>query len=191
MAIAAREPFSRIQKLNEFFIIFAIVQGILGLIQSRWSQRTVRNYLFSRLAPSSPKTRSSSFRTKAQWTTAKMMAATYYLLSVLMAICCPAFFVSNLVVQEILLFNYPISEPYTSVGQWSSWASLGLAVMAAVIDKFHGPVLDLIKSVFVRVFAKQKSTAAASPSVSFKQVACSHCRLSFSGRAARRLRWGG
>ncbi|KAL9599314.1 MAG: hypothetical protein Q9219_003941 [cf. Caloplaca sp. 3 TL-2023] len=188
LEIAAREPFSRIQKLNEFFIIFVLVQGVLGLLQSHWSQRNVRNSLFTRLAPGENVQPSTS--TGAQFMSAKVFAAAFYLFSVIMAICCPAFFVINLVIQETLLFNYPISEPYSSVGQWSSWTSLGLAVAAAFIDKFHRPAVDLFKKSLHRVFTKQSTSATAATSpVTPKPLVCAHCRLWFSGRLIKRLVW--
>ena len=160
MKIIATEPFERVKKLNEFYVIFVAIQGFLGLLQAystEGTQEKIRNWIFHLIKPTAATAnqRQPSIHRMRQ-RLAKWVAATFYLVSVFMAICCPIFFISNIVVQEILLIQYPVSEPIWSIGQWSAYSALGLAVIAAIIDKFNTPMWNVIALCVNRLTSKTK-----------------------------------
>ncbi|KAI9802087.1 MAG: hypothetical protein M1833_002008 [Piccolia ochrophora] len=154
MEITGTVPFNRIVDFNQFCMIFVTVQGILGLIQCRMSQRAVRNSIFRFLSPKNREGRPLSTTSKFRPFAAKWIALITYVFAIVMAVVSPAIFIINLIIHEILLTVIPVADPEHSVGQWSSWVSLGLAVVAAVISEYHNDMVDTVRLLVNKVTSK-------------------------------------
>lgn len=179
----------RTRYINSLALILVIFQGILGSVESRWTQAEVRNWIFRKLTRSKWHDRlykasgeglrlskNASSSTKVYWAVTtffttpflairdwfdrssqrrpwlkhfyhwyvqlfkdlqfvigKWMSAAVYLFSVFMAIACPMLFISSIVINEIYVRFYPVSEQNDAVGQWGPWVSAVFIMIAAVI----------------------------------------------------------
>ncbi|KAI9818661.1 MAG: hypothetical protein M1826_001342 [Phylliscum demangeonii] len=136
---------------NLLAMIFIVGRGLLALLDSRWSQRQVRAYLFRRLAGRRPEASDNdnkpSVLRRVRRQTARWLAAGFYLLSGASAVGCLAIFVINILLVESLLAAFPEAEPKRSIDQWAPWVGLALVTLAAVIKRCHAPVADLVRSV--------------------------------------------
>lgn len=68
---------------------------------------------------------------------AKYWALLIYAWAILITLICPPLFIINVVANELSLAQLLESEPPTTIGQWSSWASTGLVLFAALVGKYH------------------------------------------------------
>ena len=75
---------------------------------------------------------------------AKWISASVYLFSVFMAIACPMLFISSVVINEIYVRFYPVSEQNDAVGQWGPWISAVFILVAAVIIKVNSAFWHVI-----------------------------------------------
>ena len=132
-------------------MIFVIIQGLLAIIQSQWSQQRVRNFIFRFLAVKDPYRLHTSFLRRARQKLAKWTAAGFYLLAIFSAVSCAAIFFINLVINELVLHVLPVSEPPQAIGQWAPWATFGFVVIAALIKKYHSTVWNLAMAVLRRI----------------------------------------
>ncbi|KAG8528893.1 uncharacterized protein KY384_006582 [Bacidia gigantensis] len=74
--------------------------------------------------------------------TARVVAFLSYIISVLMVIICPPFFVILVFLHEWGGYiEIPDAEMPKAVGQWSPWAVAGQAICAALIGKYHDKVM--------------------------------------------------
>lgn len=101
---------------NIILLAFIGAQGVLGLVEIKYSQRRVRSWMFRHIAGLSPRSRRPA---KARLLTAKWVAAGFYVFAVLIAAMCPLIFVSNIIVNEIISWGYPYGETYDAIGQVS------------------------------------------------------------------------
>ncbi len=153
-------PLRRLSTFDEFVLAFIVVQGLLGLIESQFTQAEVRNLVFRALYAEprdfiillfdgqrqdrwlkklgmqnpSPKT---SRRWKFQYQAARLIAATFFATAIAFAIVCPAVFVTSVVTNEFYLTYYPLSEHSDAVGAWSIWVGAAFVIIAACIAQYH------------------------------------------------------
>jgi hypothetical protein len=155
-------PLQNLYKFDEFVLAIIVAQGILGLIESQFSQAEVRNLVFRVLyaeprdfiillfegerqekllkklgmqnASSKPKT---SLRWKLQFQFARLVAAAFFVFAMFFAVLAIAVFVTNVVTQEIYLGFWPVSEHSDAVGAWSMWVGAAFILIAAVIVRYH------------------------------------------------------
>jgi hypothetical protein len=73
----------------------------------------------------------------SQFVIGKWTSALVYVFSVFMAIACPMLFISSVVMNEIYVRFYPVSEQNDAVGQWGSWISALFVIIAAVIVRVN------------------------------------------------------
>jgi hypothetical protein len=133
---------------------FALIQGILAILQGRKTQSRVRNKIFNFLNADFRTVRSIFYKGKAKkqllsnrheseennkgiYKTcrrglAKTIAIAYYAITALGMIVYPATLVATIVLNEILLGIVPASEHSTSLGAWSPWAAAGLIILASI-----------------------------------------------------------
>ena len=105
--------------INLIVLIFIGAQGILGLIEIQYSQADVRNWLFRRLTNQTPLSKRETFTAKSSYYFAKGVAAGVYMFAIVVAVICPLIFVSCIVVNEIITWEYPSDEHYDAIGQVS------------------------------------------------------------------------
>ncbi|KAI9797217.1 MAG: hypothetical protein M1833_005626 [Piccolia ochrophora] len=192
----------RTKLINTLALILVIFQGLLGLVESRWTQAEVRNWIFRKLSSSKWHDRffqkleeknaeelpeGASAITRIYWAVtifcgvpflkvrtwfrrtcerrprigraqkgvkmylkrslffaAKWTAAAVYLFSVFMAVACPMLFISSVVMNEIYVRFYPVSEQNDAVGQWGSWVAAAFVILAAVIAKLNNQFWHIV-----------------------------------------------
>lgn len=103
--------------INALFIGFIILQGLLGLIQTNFTQAEFRNNLFLLLGGQKPYVERSNTRSKARYHAARCIALSFFAGSTTVALIAPAIFISSLIINEIVAFGYPVGESSDAVGQ--------------------------------------------------------------------------
>ena len=68
--------------------------------------------------------------------TGAILAVVLYICAVVTMVLVPPVFILNIVSGELYLTAYPESDPLYGVGQWSPWASIALALLAAVLNRY-------------------------------------------------------
>ena len=156
----AAAAFNGVTKFNYFVIIFIVGYGLLGLLQSQLTQTEVRNLIFrvlymeprdfvilvfrgqrernilKRFGMEQPSVK-RSFRWRCQWHFARLMAAAWFIIAIVAAGLCPAVLVMTVVTNEINVGYYPVSEHSNAVGAWGTWTSVGFAILAGIISRYH------------------------------------------------------
>jgi hypothetical protein len=155
-------PLQNLYRFDEFVLAVIVAQGILGLIESQFSQAEVRNLVFRVLyaeprdfiillfegerqekllkklgmqnASQKPMT---SLRWKLQFHFARLVAAAFFVFAVFFAVLALAVFVTNVITQEIYLTFWPVSERSDAVGAWSIWVGAAFVIIAAIIVRYH------------------------------------------------------
>jgi hypothetical protein len=156
------QPLQNLEKFNEFVLAVIVVQGILGLIESQFTQAEVRNLVFRVLyaeprdfiillfegqrqekllkklgmqkASTKPNT---SFRWKLQFQIARLVAAAFFVFAIFFAVLALAVFVTTVITNEIYLTMWPVSERSDAVGAWSIWVGAAFVLSAAIIARYH------------------------------------------------------
>ena len=105
--------------LTALFLCIITVHGIIGLLEIRFTQAQIRNKIFLLLGGKSPYHSRRGFGPKARYYFAKVIALYPFLSAVMVAIVSPAIFVSSVIVNEIITWDYLISERTDAVGQVS------------------------------------------------------------------------
>jgi hypothetical protein len=155
-------PLQNLYKFDEFVLATIVWQGILGLIESQFSQAEVRNLVFRVLyaeprdciillfegkrqekllkmfgmqnASQKPMT---SLRWRLQFHFARLVAAAFFVFAVFFAVLALAVFVTNVITQELYLTFWPVSEHSDAVGAWSIWVGAAFVLIAAFIVRYH------------------------------------------------------
>lgn len=155
-------PLQNLDSFNKFVLVFIVVQGILGLLESQFTQAQVRNLVFRVLyaeprdfiillfegerqekllkklgmqnASTKPQT---SLRWRLQFQIARLIAAAFFIFALFFAILAIAVFVTNVVTNEINVASWPVSEYSDAVGAWSIWVSAALVLIAAILVRYH------------------------------------------------------
>ena len=149
-------------------MFISIVYGIMGLLQSQFTQTQMRNLVF-RLLNAHPRTilsllrllvtrerkrflststlkrkNKSSLPRKVQFMVAKYIAATMFTLALLVVALCPLLLVVTIIDNEIFLSWFPVSEHHDAVGAWGNVAAALLVLIVAVILQYQEPLVELI-----------------------------------------------
>ena len=151
----------KISALNALFLCFITVQGIIGLLEIRFTQAEIRSKIFLLLGGRSSYDRRRGLASRARFHFAKLTALSLYLCAVMVAIVSPAIFISSVIVNEINTWDYPSSERNDAVGQvsrpqhlymdnksdsfqWSPWVGATFVLVAEAVQKFHQSVWRLL-----------------------------------------------
>ncbi|RDL29901.1 uncharacterized protein BP5553_10528 [Venustampulla echinocandica] len=167
-ALAAQTTgFNNLYIINYLALVFIFVNGIVGIIGSRFSQEQVRNTIFRFLNADRRKLVSKLFGgqrknellarfglqnpdvspttwSKWRYVLAKGIATFFYLTAVSLTILCPIVFVTNIIVNEVAIGMFPVGERSDAVGAWGAWAGALLVLFAAVVDKYSKAWMDSI-----------------------------------------------
>lgn len=118
--------------VNSFCLLFIIIQGVLGLLEVNFTQTELRNKLFLFLGGTTARSKPTNLAARTRYQSAKVTALSFYLSAIALAIICPATFISSIVINEIRVWGYPVSEQPDAVGQvgYSSLPLEGLKLTA-------------------------------------------------------------
>lgn len=164
---ASASGFFSLYVTNQVALAFIFVNGIIGILGSRYRQEQIRHAVFRFFNADRRKIVSKFFggqrrdnilaklglqnpdASPTKWTRrryffAKGIAAAFYLTAVSLTIFCPVVFVINIVVNEIVVGMFPVGERADAIGAWGAWAGAFLVVFATVVDKYSKSWMDSI-----------------------------------------------
>ncbi|OBT63728.1 hypothetical protein VE03_06164 [Pseudogymnoascus sp. 23342-1-I1] len=177
------EVFADLFYVNLFALAFITINGAIGVLESYYSQSEVRNAIFRvcnadlrlwikvlfegereekllrRYSREDNNMKESTWK-KIRYHIAKAIAASFYLLAILLSVLCPAVFITSVISIEIYIQTFPPSEHSDAIGAWGPWVGAVLVVFAAVIERYSKSWLNalvIILRAFWRVFKYAKS----------------------------------
>ena len=150
--------------------------GVLSIIESKWDQKSVRNWVYRTLGPrpvhveqkttfhqaSETNGRPSPFASiftlflKLHKFMAKCVAAGLYSVAILNAILAPMLFIASVIINEFITHYYPVSETEDAIGQWGAWVGAGLVLGAAIIQNYHAAWVRSIRATYATVYRVMK-----------------------------------
>ena len=148
-----RHVFVDLTTVTQFVLVFALVQGIVALLQGNYSQQQVRDWIYRLLSMKgrnvfnkresvflTPQQQHQNFYREGRHWFAKIVAASYYVISVVTLVLYFPVFALTIAISEVLVGDFPESEHSDSIGAWTPWVSVGLIVFGALIVNFHSPL---------------------------------------------------
>lgn len=135
-----KQGFLNLLSANFLALAFIILHGTVGILTCRSSQAGVRNFVFRCLNKGATGSRKTFLR-KLQTFFAKLVAANFYIFATFGAFLCPIVFVGTIVVNELLVNIFPVSEHSDAVGAWSSWVAATFVLLAGVISRYHDAMM--------------------------------------------------
>ena len=140
---------------SQIFAAVIVCYGALGLLYNQFSLREMRTLIF-RLLYTQPKETKALWNLtrrkndlpnlvdytiedariggrKAQFLFAKIVAALYFLLGILIAFICPVIFLVVIVTSEIGMLQYAYNEHNDAVGAWSTWVGAAFVAVVSVV----------------------------------------------------------
>ena len=103
--------------VNAVCLCFIIVRGMIGLLEVNFTQASLRNKTFLLLSGGGSGRVPADSNFKARFYSAKVVAAFLFLGSVAAAVICPAVFISSIIINEILVWQFPVGDSFDAVGQ--------------------------------------------------------------------------
>ena len=155
--------FLGVVQFNKFVLVFVLIQGFLGVLQSQFTQQEVRNLIFRflylapkdfvvlflqgerkrrwltklKLGPAEQDTDKNTIGWRIRLEFARLVAGGSFVLAVIFAVISPAIFVTTAVANELYIGYYPISEQSDAVGAWASWVATGAVVVAGSLIRYR------------------------------------------------------
>jgi hypothetical protein len=83
---------------------------------------------------------------------AKLSATTYLTITLLGMIIYPAVLIVTIVVNELNVDQYPISERSDALGAWSPYVAAGLVIFVSLIIQFHSIAFPILKDLLLKPF---------------------------------------
>ena len=129
-----------------FFIYpYILLQGIFTACFGRREPREIRDLIFIKLLEIWPSNR-RWLRAIQKWSV-RFFALFIYLGAVLIMLLCAPLFIASIITIEMLMWQVDLeSEQPFMIGQWSPLAAAGLIILAALIAKFHDPLVGKVAS---------------------------------------------
>lgn len=87
------------------------------MIAIKWGQRESRNWIFRRLGGSTPYSSRLSFLSKTRYYAGKFTAGAFYSFALFVTFVSPFLFVLSVIINEIVVWAYPVTETYDAIGQ--------------------------------------------------------------------------
>ena len=103
--------------INILFLLFVIGQGILGLLESRWDQAVVRNWMFRYLSGARERPKKPNLLWKFRYYLSKVTVGTFYMGAIVAGVICPLIFISSVIINEFIVHGWPVNERNDAVGQ--------------------------------------------------------------------------
>lgn len=116
---------------------FIFGHGILALLEVKLTQAELRNKVFLIIGGRSSFSHRPNFASKARYYIAKAVASTFFLIAIAVAIITPVVFTVSIIINEINVWGYPVSERPDAVGQWSTYVGGAFVLVAAVVQEHH------------------------------------------------------
>lgn len=101
--------------VNAFFLLFILAHGILGLIEASWSQQHIRDTIFRRLSGTTRRSLRSSLGSKTRHYMGKYTAGFFFVAAIVVTILCPPVFISSVIINEIVTWNWPVAYVLTNL----------------------------------------------------------------------------
>ncbi|CAD6584530.1 MAG: hypothetical protein ASARMPRED_001787 [Alectoria sarmentosa] len=120
--------------VNAIFLLFILSHGILGLIEASWSQQHIRDTIFRRLSGTTRHSLRRSLASKIRHHIGKYTAGFFFVSAIVVTVLCPPVFISSVIINEIVTWNWPVAENYDAVGQWGPMVAAAFAIIAATIQ---------------------------------------------------------
>lgn len=159
-AAAANHVFLGIVVISFFATAFIVCHGIIGLLESRYSQHQVRNAVFRfcyaerrmwvkvlfegkrqdeylkrfHIEHHGDDTR---LHRRLQYAFAKFVAASFYIVALVGLLVSPIVLIATVVSTELILQILPASEHSDAIGAWGTWVGAAMVLIAAVIEHYH------------------------------------------------------
>jgi len=150
--------------VDAFLFIFIFGHGILGLLEIKFTQAELRNKVFLIFGGKSSYSDRAGFVSEARYYIAKAIATLSFIFAIAVAIMTPAVFTISVIINEINVWGYPVSERSDAVGQWSTYVGGAFVVLAAVVQEYHaawGHALhwlgNRVKRLIKRAFGKKNT----------------------------------
>ncbi|KAL2042134.1 hypothetical protein N7G274_005322 [Stereocaulon virgatum] len=130
--------------LNFLTLPLIVLQGFITALFGRRDPREIRDLIYIVLSMEHPIS-SKRYIVRTQEVLVRMFAGLNYLIACAVVIFCVPFFITSVIGLEFVLWDYrhDAEKPYM-IGQWSSWASAILVVLAALIAKYHDDVVNIL-----------------------------------------------
>ena len=103
--------------VNVAFLCFIILHGIFGLLEANFTQAELRNRMFLLLGGKIPYSDRGGLPSKARYYLAKFIALCFFIGAIAVAIIGPAVFISSVIINEIITWDYPVAEEPDAIGQ--------------------------------------------------------------------------
>lgn len=116
---------------------FIFGHGILSLLEVKFTQAELRNKVFLIFGGKLSYSDRAGFASKARYYIGKAIASTFFIFPIAVAMITPAVFTVSVIINEINVWGYPVSERPDAVGQWSAYAGAAFVVVAAVVQEYH------------------------------------------------------
>ena len=113
--------------VNSLFLVFIIFHGLLGVLETSFTQSEFRNKIFLVVAGETTWIGRRTAHTRLRYHLGKAVALSFYLSAISVAFGAPVIFLSSMIVNEISTFYYPTAENSDAVGQASRLIGFCLA----------------------------------------------------------------
>lgn len=151
--------YDKVLKLYMVGLPIILVQGIIVVFFGRRCPHEIRDFIYVKLyrnrspyqnisADTLPPKRRSIRWIMQDWF-ARVVAFFSYIAAIAVVLICPPFFLAQIIGFEIVTWaSVPDAEPPFSIGQWASWSMAVLAILAALIARYHADTVERFPEIF-------------------------------------------
>ena len=102
--------------VNAIFLLIILAHGILSLIEAWWSQQHIRDTIFRRLSGNTRHSLRKGLASKTRHYVGRYTAAFFFLSAIVVTAICPPLFISSVIINEIVTWNWPVAYVSTKLG---------------------------------------------------------------------------
>ena len=95
--------------VNALCFLLILVHGILGLIETSWSQHHIRVTIFRWFSGSTRRSLRRTVFSKIRYLVGKLTASFFFISAIVVTIICPPLFISSLIINEIVTWDWPVA----------------------------------------------------------------------------------
>ena len=148
--------YDKVLKLYQVGLPIILLQGIIVVFFGRRCPHEIRDFIYITLYRNRnpcPGSDSAPRRRSVRWIMqdwfARVVAFFSYIAAIAVVLVCPPFFLAQIIGFEIVTWaSVPDAEPPFSIGQWASWSMAVLAILAALIARYHADTVERLPEVF-------------------------------------------
>jgi hypothetical protein len=123
--------------------IFKIFNADIATIVGYFFKGERRNHILQKLNIQDPKSQlNDTIYRKIRRNIARIVATLYFGLTIIGGLLYPLVFVATIIVNEIFVNVYPVSETSSAIGAWSPMVAAALVILASLIVRFHTPLIQ-------------------------------------------------